>query len=320
MVVIKNNKILFRATIVVFCLLFIGVLLILQTAGRDGDWLQVEHSYSLALREISAMTVFGDRLLAVGDSSAQLVVFGLRGRELTVDRRIDLTSTLAENFSWCPHSFSRACRTVAKILYRQWEGIYFHADSDEIFLLQENTARVLVFSGDLRLSRQLMLNFFPDDNPKRDHDNSLGEGLVVSGSDHLLVAKEKFPASVIEFAPQGEAAHGYRRYSPVQQRASKQTLVPVHSWRLPVRGCDLSDLVIDRLQVLYGLSQSCRQIYRFAPLAIDVDQLTITATWNIPSRSAKNPEALVVIDEGLFLVASDEKQHGNNLILASYQL
>ena len=306
--------------VVVVGLLFIWLLLALQTTIRDGNWLRLEQRHSLALREISALTVFGDRLLAVGDSSAQLVIFKLQGKELIVDQHIDLAPTLSEEFSWCPHSFSRACRTVAKILHQQWEGIYFHEERDEIFLLQENTARVLVFSSDMQLKRQLMLNFFPDTNPKKSHDNSLGEGLITSGSDHLLVAKEKFPAAIIEFAPQGDEAHGYRPYRPSQQQPTDQTLIPVHSWRLPIRGCDLSDLVIDHQSlVLYGLSQSCRQIYRFAPLKIKDDQLTITATWNIPKQSAKNPEALVVIDDGLFLIASDEKHQKNNLILASYQ-
>ena len=314
--VVSKNKTLLRVTIVIVGLLFIGILIILQTTGRKGEQLRVQEKYSLALREISAMTVFGDRLLAIGDSSAQLVVFGLQGKELTVDRHIDLTATLTEKFSWCPHSFSRACRTVAKILHKQWEGIYFHEDSDQLFLLQENTARVLVFSSDMKLKRQLMLNFFPDAIPNKNHDNSLGEGLVASGADHLLVAKEKFPAAVIEFAPQGAEAHGYRPYRPTQQH--DQTLIPVHSWQLPIRGCDLSDLVLDRLQVLYGLSQRCRQIYRFATLTVGDDQLTIDYTWNIPSQPIKNPEALVVIDDGLFLVASDEKSGVNNLIVASY--
>ena len=318
--IVSKNKTLVRATIVVVGLLFIGALLILQTTNRDGDWLRVQQRYSLALREISAMTVFGNHLLAVGDSSAQLVVFELQGKELIVDRHIDLAPTLSKRFSWCPHSFSRACRTLAKILHEQWEGIYFHEERDELFLLQENTARVLVFSGDMQLKRQLMLNFFPDTNPKKSHDNSLGEGLVASGSNHLLVAKEKFPAAVIEFAPQGDKAHAYRPYRPAKQQPSNQTLTPVHSWRLPIRGCDLSDLVIDhRSLIFYGLSQSCRQIYRFAPLTVKDDQLTITTTWNIPKQSAKNPEALVVIDDGLFLVASDEKHKTNNLILASHQ-
>lgn len=316
---VVNNKNLFRATIVVVGLLFIWALLALQTTGKGGNWLHVQQSYSLALREISAMTVFGDRLLAVGDSSAQLVVFELDGKKLTVDSYIDLTATLTKEFSWCPHSFSRACRTVTKILHRQWEGIYFHIESDELFLLQENTARVLVFTGDMQLKRQLMLNFFPDSIPKRNHDNSLGEGLVASGYDHLLVAKEKFPAAVIEFAPLGDEAHAYRPYQPIRQQPNDQTLVPVHSWRLPIKGCDISDLVIDRQQILYGLSQSCRQIYRFATLTVDDDQLTIDYTWNIPSQPIKNPEALVVIDNGLFLVASDEKSGVNNLIVASDQ-
>ena len=314
---VVGNKTLFRATIVVIGLLFIWALLALQTTGKDGNWLQVQQSYSLALREISAMTVFGDRLLAIGDSSAQLVVFEIQDKELKIDRYIDLAPTLSERFSWCPHSFSRACRTVSKILHRQWEGIYFHADSDELFLLQENTARVLIFSSDMQLKRQLMLNFFPDSDPNKNHDNSLGEGLIASGSDHLLVAKEKFPASVVEFAPLGDEAHGYRHYNPIRHQPNEQTLVPVHRWRLPIRGCDLSDLVIDKRQIIYGLSQSCRQIYRFATLTVDDDQLTIDYTWNIPSQPVKNPEALVVIDDGLFLVASDEKSGNNNLIVAS---
>lgn len=314
--IISKNKTLLRVTTVVIGLLFIVALIVLQTTGRDGEWLQVQQSYSLALREISAMTVFGDRLLAIGDSSAQLVEFELQDKELKVDRYIDLAPTLSERFSWCPHSFSRACRTVTKILHKQWEGIYFNANSDELFLLQENTARVLIFSSDMQLNRQLMLNFFPDSDPNKNHDNSLGEGLIASGSDHLLVAKEKFPASVIEFAPLGDEAHGYRHYHPIQQQPNNQTLVPVHRWRLPIRGCDLSDLVIDKQQVMYGLSQSCRQIYRFATLTVDDDQLTIDDTWNIPSQPVKNPEALIVIDNGLFLVASDEKSGVNNLIVA----
>ena len=133
-----------------------------------------------------------------------------------------------------------------------------------------------------------MLDFFPDRYEKSARtSNSLGEGFVPLADGRILVAKEKFPAAIIEFGAQDGKARGYDPRQLPRSKAQAEavrTLYPLQYWHLPKSGnkhCDLSDVTHDDEGTLYAISQVCRRIYQLAALDPRDEQLQIVQSWQV---------------------------------------
>ena len=312
-----------RLAIVVAGLALIFVLVVLRSGGRvshdERGKLRILRSFSVPLREISGLSRAGEYIFAVGDDTPLLGVLQLAAGKLQFMRHIDFTAPLWHNYLLCAQLHNSICRSLAGIITKQWEGLHYEPTTDTIHVLQESTGSIFVFNRAMdRIVRRTQLDFFPEQAEEKNtarRGNSLGEGFLPLSNGQILVAKEKFPAAIIAFGEKDEEA---------QVVASVRTLHPLHYWHLPPeagKDCDLSDITRDEQGELYGISQVCQRIYRFARLDRREQQLQIAQSWFIGAR-VKAPEALVIIAPQVFLVASDVKHTRHNLWLlaaAGYQ-
>ena len=273
-------------------------------APVDGDWLQISAKYQLPLQELSGMARFGDKLYVVGDSTAELAIVDFA--TMQVLEKIDFSDILRQRFSLCITAQNNTCRDMLNTLATQWEGIYVHDDG--VALLQENTGSVYVFDLPVtKLKEHFLIDYRIDqtDEPQG-NDNSLGEGIMLLGDGKLLIAKEKSPTAIMEFAVQRQVDHA---------GIVRKEMQATHTWRLASedKQCDLSDLTKDpNSGRIYGISQICRAIYKFRVLDKDSDELEVEQRWRIPDVVTA-PEALVVMADGEFIVCSDTKQVRDNV-------
>ena len=167
---------------------------------------EVHHVATLGLRELSGLTVLGGaagppRLLAVGDEDFAVVSAEVDDGSGTLVRtwRDDLRPTLRD----------------AGVDLRSGSGFEGVASDGvgTVVLLQEEQARLLVVAPDLsRLLHTLVLAVPVDEpvlNPAwRREPNSRGEGLLLLRRGHVLIAKERDTACLIEFGPAGDRPIG----------------------------------------------------------------------------------------------------------------
>ena len=305
-----------RLVIVVAGLALIFVLVNLRSGGKierdEQGKLRILRSFSVPLREISGLSRAGDYIFAVGDDAPLLGVLQLVDGKLQFMHNIDFTAPLWHNYLLCARLHNSICRSLAGIITKQWEGLHYEPSTDTVHILQESTGSIFVFNRAMdRIVQRTQLDFFPERKEEKTarRSNSLGEGFLPLANGEVLVAKEKFPAAIIAFGEQHETLQA--------EMPAVRTLYPLHYWHLPPEAgedCDLSDMTRDAQGVLYGISQVCRRIYRFARLDRRDKQLQIAQSWLIGAR-VKAPEALVVIAPQVFLVASDVKHTRDNLWL-----
>lgn len=282
------------------------------TVGR----LEIARSAAIPLGEVSGLGVRtrgGAReYLAVGDREAALVTFDVSdGGKVRGVARHDLSPL-----------FPRGAP--------QWEAVAGDG-AGRVFVLAEAAGTLSVLSPDLsRVEHTITLVVgAPGDAPElvdlarawETDENSRGEGVVLLDNGHVLVAKEKSPAAIVELAPPGEAAAGYRpgmavgadRAFPLP-RGERSELVAVHRWLLDREGEaiaeDVSELAVDAEGRLLALTDQGRALLRlekdFAPRSQRVD---VKAAYRLPRRIEK-PEGLVVAGEHV-VVASDVSRAGD---------
>lgn len=254
----------------------------------------VEASGSLPLEEISGLGVrtIGDRpsYLAVSDSSTTLITFSLGG---------DGSPRNVEE-----HDLARLFGGGDS----QWEAVAGDA-AGRTFIMSEADATVSVLTPDFELAHIFRLRL-PEESPlyhSWDRDpNSRGEGMVLLANGHILVAKEKGPAALVEFAPAGEAAAGYLPELALRDRpftlptGARSELVAVASWELKASAArligDISDLAVGADGALLVLSDQSRAIARVErELTVDEGKIDLKALWNLPGEIDK-PEGLLVVD------------------------
>ena len=157
-------------------------------------------------------------------------------------------------------------------------------------------------------------------NPK----GSRGEGVVLLRGGHLLVAKEKDPAALIEFGPararsrgliQGGTLAGGARW-PIGD--GEHRFVALAIWwpdKVLEKNCaDYSDLEIGPDGRLYLLSDKSAAIARLDDLTPGGGTATLTASWQLDDLGGK-PEGLAFAADGRAVVALDTRKRRNNLVL-----
>lgn len=261
----------------------------------------VENSASLGLNEVSGLgvrTVSGKpQYLAIGDSSTTLLTFNIGSDGLPASvKKNDLKSIFGGGES-------------------QWEAVAGDS-SGKVFLENEAEGTISILDADLKLKHVITL-VLPDDSPlKRSWDrdaNSRGEGMLLLNNGHILIAKEKGPSAIIEFAPKGQVANGY---APGQQlkgafkvpSGDNSDFIAVKSWELKASAInlvgDISDLTVDADGTLMVLSDQSRAIARVEKeLTVDEDKIDIKQLWDLPKEVDK-PEGLQLVN-GKPFVACD---------------
>jgi hypothetical protein len=197
-----------------------------------------------------------------------------------------------------------------------------------VLLLQESPARAeLVDLDAMRVvaSIELMVEGRDDlAEAWNDPDGSRGEGAVLLGGGHLLVAKEKRPAVLIEFGPAGARSQGLSQGGALADGAAwpiepgSHRYVPLAVWTpdKSLRKCcdDFSDLEIGPDGRLYLLSDQSATIARIDDLPPGGGTASLTASWRLDDLDAK-PEGLAFAADGRAAVALDKRKQRNNLVL-----
>jgi uncharacterized protein YjiK len=196
----------------------------------------------------------------------------------------------------------------------QWEGVAGDG-SGKVFILSEAASTITVLDARLqRIVHTLKLsvpNGFALGNAWRADENSRAEGFVLLSNGHVIIAKEKAPAALIELGPAGSAAEGFRADLVLGDRAfplstnSETKLVALKHWVLKDRDAatisDISDLAVDDQNRLVLLTDQGRAIARVErtldPTEAKVD---VKAVFSLPARVDK-PEGLVFVGDRPFV-------------------
>ena len=288
---------------------------------------EVHHVATLGLRELSGLTVFGGpgsppRLLAVGDEDFAVVSADVDDESGTVVRtwRDDLRPALRDAVDLRSGS--------------GFEGVASDGVGT-IVLLQEEQARLLVVAPDLsRLLHTLVLAVPVDEpvlNPAwRREPNSRGEGLLLLRRGHVLIAKERDPACLIEFGPPGDRPSGGTAdtvLAPAEtfQRPAGITaeLVPLAVWPLSAATArtlpTINDLALGPDGRVYALSARAQVIARMEERLAPGERASATAVWpigdGIPGGRAARPEGLTFLPSGRPVVGIDTRQPQDNLVV-----
>ncbi len=288
--------------------------------------LKVLDRITLPLKEISGIdwrsSANGVELLAVGDQKAEVAIYNLNTKKTNI---VDLSPLLMERFSLCRSNRNSVCAKTLKRLNSDWEALKVDQQG-AVFLMQEHSEAILKIDPQLH-KIQAIVNFdllegYPDhirNSAGKFRMNSLGEGLLLLG-DRFWVAKEMFPAALMEIAPSGSHWRGWRKNLPQRhldiENGHHQYTV-TGQWEMAgYSKCDFSDLA------RYGdffivLSQKCRQLYLIGDLPSKSQRFTPQVVINLPGE-IKSPEALTVLPNGYIVVASDNKKIKTNTFIVEY--
>lgn len=201
-------------------------------------------------------------------------------------------------------------------------------DGDLVALMREDPPVVLVLDTAARAVRARIELSAPSGSPLHgswDDPSSRGEGLLLLRGGRLLVAKEKRPPALVEFAPAGHPAQGLSRddfLGPGESWVAPDgdvVFVAVAMWRL--RGsarhtlADVSDVALARDRSLWLLSDKSRSAGRLsleAPLSPEHDEISdLDEAWRLPKKATK-PEGAAALDDERVLIAMDTKSTERN--------
>ena len=157
-----------------------------------------------------------------------------------------------------------------------------------------------------------------------DPEGSRGEGMVLMPGGHLLVAKEKKPAALIEFGPPNSQSRGLIRGGALPDgerwpiKKGVHRFVALASW-LPdktlAKTCaDFSDLEIGPDGCLYLLSDKSSTIARLGDLPAGGGAAALVDAWRLGDLDGK-PEGLAFAAEGHAIVGLDTRKPRQNLVL-----
>jgi hypothetical protein len=207
--------------------------------------------------------------------------------------------------------------------FRQLEAAELDGAGTVWVLTEENSrlAGVDIEAREVIGAAQLDTSTIPDLHAAWSRDGaSRGEGLLLMRNGHLLVAKEKEPAGLVEFGPHGAVAGGVSANSVLGQREAfdlqgKGSLVALAWWPLTGRVADemhdLSDIAPDHVGGVWLLSDQSRCAARLTlPLEPGAEVRT-TGLLRLPHKIGK-PEGLAFLPGGLVAVSDDRHDDADN--------
>jgi hypothetical protein len=197
-----------------------------------------------------------------------------------------------------------------------------------VLLLQETPPRVeLVDSKALKVVASIDLTVEGRGEIARawaDPKGSRGEGMVLLRGGHLLVAKEKKPAALIEFGPPQARSRGLVRGGALAAgerwpiKKGHHRFVALAIWRpdkaLAKTCADFSDLEIGPDGYLYLLSDQSSTIARLDHLQAGGGTAALLDAWRLGDLDGK-PEGLAFTAEGRAIVGLDTRKPRRNLVL-----
>jgi hypothetical protein len=288
--------------------------------GRSNEnCLRVCRVVDVPLREVSGICLRRGRsgrmfLIAVGDRAAKIAWFSLsRGNGHPID--------------WHRSSIAKLSGSMLPKHDPQIEAVCADGPG-RVLLLQETPPRVeLIDPKALKVVASIDLAVEGHSKIARawsDPRGSRGEGVVLLPGGHLLVAKEKEPAALIEFGPAHSWSRGLARGGALPDgerwpiKKGHHRFVALAIW-LPgktlAKTCaDFSDLEIGPDGCLYLLSDKSSTIARLADLPAGGGTAALLDAWRLGDLDGK-PEGLAFTAQGHAIVGLDTRRARRNLIL-----
>ena len=281
--------------------------------------LRVRRVVHVPLREVSGICLgrSGNNqmfLIAVGDRAAKIAWFSLSGSE---EVQID----------WHIRSITKLPGSKLPKHNPQIEAVCADGGG-RILLLQETPPSVeLIDPEALEAVASIDLAVEGRDKIARawsDPKGSRGEGAVLLPGGHLLVAKEKKPAALIEFGPPHSQSRGLVRGGALADgerwpiNKGHHRFVALAIWRpdkILAKTCaDFSDLEIGPDGCLYLLSDKSSTIARLDDLPAGGGTATLLEAWRLGDLDGK-PEGLAFTALGRAVVGLDTRKARRNLVL-----
>jgi hypothetical protein len=281
--------------------------------------LRVRRVVHVPLREVSGICLRRSRngrmsLIAVGDRVAKIAWFSLSRSD---GGRID----------WHTSSIAKLSGSELPKHDPQIEAVCADG-AGRLLLLQETPPRAELI--DLKaLEAVALIDLVMEGRDEvaqawSDPKGSRGEGAVLLPGGHLLVAKEKKPAALIEFGPPharsrglacgGALADGERW--PIKK--GRYRFVALAIWRpdktLAKTCADFSDLEIGPDGCLYLLSDKSSTIARLDDLPAGGGTAALLDAWRLGDLDGK-PEGLAFTAQGRAIVGLDTRKARRNLVL-----
>jgi hypothetical protein len=285
----------------------------------DNGRLRVCRVVDVPLREVSGICLQrGPRgrmsLLAIGDRKARLAWLAL-----PVSERGPL--------DWQTTNVARLPGSELPKSDPQIEAICADG-AGQVLLVQESPPRAELIDAEFsRVVASIRLTVPGNSALARswsDPEGSRGEGAVLLAGGHLLIAKEKKPAALVEFGPRGARPRGLARGAALAPGArwpvkpGDHEFVALATWAPQAalaQACDdFSDLEIGPDGRLYLLSDKSASIARIADLRSSGGSAACTATWRLDDLDGK-PEGLSFDATGRAVVALDKRKERRNLVL-----
>lgn len=281
--------------------------------------LRVRRVVHVPLREVSGICLGRSDngrmfLIAVGDRAAKIAWFSLSGSE---DVRID----------WHTRSIAKLSGSKLPKHNPQIEAVC--ADGGGRILLLQETPPSVELIDPKALEAVASIDLVVEGRGKiarawSDPKGSRGEGAVLLPGGHLLVAKEKKPAALIEFGPPYSQSRGLVRGGaladgePWPINKGHHRFVALAVW-LPdktlAKTCaDFSDLEIGPDGCLYLLSDKSSTIARLDELPAGGGTAALLDAWRLGDLDGK-PEGLAFSARGRAIVGLDTRKAHRNLVL-----
>ena len=157
-----------------------------------------------------------------------------------------------------------------------------------------------------------------------DPEGSLGEGMALLPAGHLLIAKEKKPAALIEFGPPQSRSRGLIRGGALADgerwpiKKGRHRFVALAVWfpdkKLAKTCADFSDLAIGPDGCVYLLSDKSSTIARLDDLPAGGGVAALIDAWRLGDLDGK-PEGLAFTSQGHAIVGLDTRKPRRNLVL-----
>jgi hypothetical protein len=281
--------------------------------------LQVHREIDVPLKEVSAICLRRSRnhrisLIAVGDRDARLAW-------------VSLPLSKTGPLNWHTVDIDRLRGSKISSSNPQIEAVCADG-AGRLLVLQETPPRAELL--DLRASRTVAsIKLLVEDGAAltrswSNPEGSRGEGVVLLPRGHLLVAKEKHPAALMEFGPRGSRSRGLKCGGALPDSArwpvpaGEHAFVACAIW-LPdkplMKACtDFSDLAIGPDGRLYVLSDKSETIARIDDLAPGGGIAAMDTAWQLCDLKGK-PEGLAFAGDGRAIVALDKSKLRRNLVV-----
>jgi hypothetical protein len=290
-----------------------------RSGKSDKNELHVRRVVDVPLREVSGICLRRSSngrmsLIAVGDRMAKIAWFSMS--------RSDEAPS-----EWHTKSIAKLSGSELPKHDPQIEAVCADGDG-RVLLLQETPPRV-EFIDPKALETIASIDLVVEGRGEiarawSDPNGSRGEGVVLLPGGHLLVAKEKKPAVLIEFGPPDSRSRGLVCGCALPDgarwpiRKGRHRFVALAIWRPDktlARTCaDFSDLEIGPDDRLYLLSDKSSTIARLDDLRAGGGTAALIDAWHLGDLGGK-PEGLAFTPQGRAIVGLDRRKARRNLVL-----